>query len=156
MYIGSPVVFSKMGWCSESDVTGFGNGCDEQHFLPGNPAYSLRNSVRFRRRQKQFPNKDERKPSIILARIPEQHFLHFVTSNLELSCTCSLPLFGSASGQNLATFANPSQVVRKFAKKPKRSLEGVAKNLRTNPYNNLIFNKIEVVTSSLRKFSFIL
>jgi hypothetical protein len=67
MYIGSPVVFSKMGWCSQSDVTGFGKRWDEQHFLPGNGAYSLRNPVRFRRKAKQFPNKDERKPSTLPA-----------------------------------------------------------------------------------------
>src|SRR5262245_34101935 len=36
-----------------------------------------------------------------------------------------LPFFGTDQRQSLPFFANPSQVLRKFAKKPKRSLREV-------------------------------
>jgi hypothetical protein len=46
---------------------------------------------------------------------------------------------------SLAFFANPSQVVRKFAKKPKRNLRGVPKKLRTKPCNGVVVNGLSKV-----------
>jgi hypothetical protein len=46
-------------------------------------------------------------------------------------------------GQRLTTFANPSQVLRKFAKKPKRSVKEVPKKLRRRPGKAFTFNNIQ-------------